>query len=370
MQISENTIEEVRFDESDQNLFYVDDLRLKADALKYSILPKLHMVMNHCIDRIRNIYGIEVMEHCSITQSPNFRTMRKEELKRDYDSASVSLSGKRAKNKWVAATRMGGKPVHILPLHYHMYLHKGGLGLGLGIDGIKGLDRDFYRKIFDFHLAHESLIASLCDYIGMKPTFVFYGEEGPVTERESRFNGMIEDQDYGFDHFSESYEYPLSVAGMSIIVDKYVYFYPIFDSYIQIALGEPTRLKALTEKLNQVILANNNDEVDGAEGNENTGTDDVEQSLSSQLDEISIKAREAAALKVRVMPALRWQVFQRDGWKCVSCGRTAHDNIILHIDHIIPRSKGGSDTLENYQTLCNLCNLGKSNKDNTNLRGA
>ncbi|NTW50400.1 MAG: HNH endonuclease [Chlorobiales bacterium] len=68
------------------------------------------------------------------------------------------------------------------------------------------------------------------------------------------------------------------------------------------------------------------------------------------------------------MPAIRWQVFQRDRWKCVACGRTSHDNVILHIDHIIPRSRGGSDTIDNYQTLCNTCNLGKGNRDDTDLR--
>jgi 5-methylcytosine-specific restriction endonuclease McrA len=34
----------------------------------------------------------------------------------------------------------------------------------------------------------------------------------------------------------------------------------------------------------------------------------------------------------------------------------------LEIDHIIPKSKGGVDKLENYQALCNQCNKGKSNK--------
>ena len=70
------------------------------------------------------------------------------------------------------------------------------------------------------------------------------------------------------------------------------------------------------------------------------------------------------------MPGVRWQVFQRDNWKCVACGRSAEDGIILHVDHIMPRSKGGRDELDNYQTLCNVCNIGKSNKDETDLRKA
>jgi 5-methylcytosine-specific restriction endonuclease McrA len=81
-----------------------------------------------------------------------------------------------------------------------------------------------------------------------------------------------------------------------------------------------------------------------------------------------LRAREAAEQRVKVMPAIRWQVFQRDGWKCVACGRAPGHDVILHIDHIIPRSRGGTDTLDNYQTLCSLCNLGKSNRDDTDLR--
>jgi 5-methylcytosine-specific restriction endonuclease McrA len=33
----------------------------------------------------------------------------------------------------------------------------------------------------------------------------------------------------------------------------------------------------------------------------------------------------------------------------------------LHIDHIVPWSKGGETALENLETLCSECNLGKSN---------
>lgn len=60
---------------------------------------------------------------------------------------------------------------------------------------------------------------------------------------------------------------------------------------------------------------------------------------------------------------LRYQVLKRDNFKCVICGRSpAKDaNIELHIDHIVPWSKGGETTLENLRTLCSECNLGKSN---------
>ena len=60
---------------------------------------------------------------------------------------------------------------------------------------------------------------------------------------------------------------------------------------------------------------------------------------------------------------LRFKVLKRGNYKCVACGRSpAKDpNVELHIDHIIPWSKGGETVLENLQILCAECNLGKSN---------
>lgn len=59
---------------------------------------------------------------------------------------------------------------------------------------------------------------------------------------------------------------------------------------------------------------------------------------------------------------LRFKVMQRDNFKCCMCGASpAKDpSVVLHIDHIIPWSKGGETTMENLQTLCSKCNLGKS----------
>lgn len=60
---------------------------------------------------------------------------------------------------------------------------------------------------------------------------------------------------------------------------------------------------------------------------------------------------------------LRFLVMKRDNFKCCMCGRSPAitPNLELHIDHIKPWSKGGETVIENLQTLCQDCNLGKSN---------
>ena len=59
---------------------------------------------------------------------------------------------------------------------------------------------------------------------------------------------------------------------------------------------------------------------------------------------------------------LRYQVLKKDNFKCCACGASpAKDSSVeLHIDHIIPFSKGGDTTIDNLQTLCSKCNFGKS----------
>jgi 5-methylcytosine-specific restriction endonuclease McrA len=56
-------------------------------------------------------------------------------------------------------------------------------------------------------------------------------------------------------------------------------------------------------------------------------------------------------------------VLQRDRFTCCACGASPAltPSIELHVDHIVPWSKGGETVLGNLQTLCSVCNLGKSN---------
>ena len=59
---------------------------------------------------------------------------------------------------------------------------------------------------------------------------------------------------------------------------------------------------------------------------------------------------------------LRFLVNRRDRFTCRACGRSpaTHPGVVLHVDHIIAWSKGGETVLENLQTLCMECNIGKS----------
>jgi len=69
-----------------------------------------------------------------------------------------------------------------------------------------------------------------------------------------------------------------------------------------------------------------------------------------------------------VSERVRYEVLKRDGGRCVLCGASSRDGVRLEVDHIVPRSKGGSNEPVNLQTLCAPCNRGKSNLDDTDFR--
>lgn len=60
-------------------------------------------------------------------------------------------------------------------------------------------------------------------------------------------------------------------------------------------------------------------------------------------------------------------VKDRDGWKCVICGKGVAEGVELQVDHIKPRSKGGDGSLDNGQTLCGSHNYRKKDLDQISL---
>lgn len=69
----------------------------------------------------------------------------------------------------------------------------------------------------------------------------------------------------------------------------------------------------------------------------------------------------------RLAPKLRPLVFARDGHTCQFCG--AHgEGVVLHPDHRVPLFEGGSNNLDNLQTLCARCNLRKGGEEGRRAR--
>jgi 5-methylcytosine-specific restriction endonuclease McrA len=62
--------------------------------------------------------------------------------------------------------------------------------------------------------------------------------------------------------------------------------------------------------------------------------------------------------KARIPLNLRRRIIERDGYYCVYCDEDLRDAEI-HMDHVIPESKGGPTTYDNLQVTCRKCNLAK-----------
>lgn len=62
--------------------------------------------------------------------------------------------------------------------------------------------------------------------------------------------------------------------------------------------------------------------------------------------------------KERIPTNVRRIVIDRDGLRCVYCGLDLLKNDV-HLDHVIPESKGGSTSVSNLQVTCGKCNLEK-----------
>ena len=56
-------------------------------------------------------------------------------------------------------------------------------------------------------------------------------------------------------------------------------------------------------------------------------------------------------------PLTRRAVFARDDWRCQYCGATAEN-----LDHVIPKSRGGTHTWDNVVAACRRCNSKQENR--------
>lgn len=86
----------------------------------------------------------------------------------------------------------------------------------------------------------------------------------------------------------------------------------------------------------------------------------VEQWVQAHPEDSEILRRKQRAISGPLSKADRFRILARDRFTCRYCGVKATGGATLHVDHVKPRSKGGTNDPSNLVTACSDCNLGKS----------
>ena len=81
---------------------------------------------------------------------------------------------------------------------------------------------------------------------------------------------------------------------------------------------------------------------------------------------LATKMNKANKLSSKARKRIHRSLRRRDGAICVFCLREESESVILSIDHIIIKSNGGSNKLENLRLLCLECHVMRHLKDGVN----
>ena len=89
-------------------------------------------------------------------------------------------------------------------------------------------------------------------------------------------------------------------------------------------------------------------------------TVEEEQSATDSIGKIASAKRRT---RREISDRQRFRILVRDGFRCKACGASplVQPGVELHVDHVLPWSKGGETVDGNLETKCKQCNLGKGN---------
>jgi 5-methylcytosine-specific restriction endonuclease McrA len=96
-------------------------------------------------------------------------------------------------------------------------------------------------------------------------------------------------------------------------------------------------------------------------------TEDAQTQIAASSDIAALRKDAVGVAKRRTRREIsdrqRFRTLVRDGFRCQSCGVSplTKPGTELHVDHVVPWSKGGETVDENLGTKCQQCNLGKGN---------
>lgn len=96
----------------------------------------------------------------------------------------------------------------------------------------------------------------------------------------------------------------------------------------------------------------------------NANLDELEELVRPVTSIETVTSRPKPEDQHQIPIGLRYKVLSRDHFRCVSCGNSPANDVgcVLHVDHILAFSRGGKTRIDNLQSMCAKCNIGKGNR--------
>ncbi len=348
--------EELLFEERDIEIFSIPDVKARIATTQNYFFPRLEALLHWALGFVAEIYDVDPYENRSIVYKPSNRPSAIEN--KNFSSLHIGTCGKRIKGRPLTVLRRDGKPFNFHPTY---------LVFNIDLDGSMNVELLFFRQ--DVDMGFQRAIADQWNthLPSLRPileSMRISHNMNAIAGFESLFQYPL--QEYGSPKLSSPTHYfPVSCyRGLFDLVLIHAALWPLLETSVAIAEGrEPNMAEHIGRFCHWY-----EQEMRGPDSDDSDDFDeDEDDEIDSENTDNSPPALELDSYRF-VKNRIWYSVLARDQWTCCSCGRTPKDGVTLEMDHILPRSRGGSDTLDNLQTLCRKCNSGKSNTDDTDLR--
>lgn len=345
--MKQTSIDDVVFELKDSEIFKIPDTKTRIATVQNYFFPRLEILLRFTLEMIQEIYDVNPYEKMTFVYYPSNRPTAREN--RDFHWVHIGLSGKRITSRELKFKRRDGKAFRLHPTY---------LTYNIDFEGSLRVELLPFRQYVSSEFI--SAVADLYreNYDVLSPIFnlhqISHDRDSEFVDLKDAFVGEKEDVNTNF-FYSSTYYFPVSLdRGLWRSVLYFAALYPLLEAFNALGEGETPRLPEMLTRLKEWHLAHE----PAKEDEEELQEESAEIPKVSELDSYTY-----------VRASTWWAVLARDNWICCSCGRSSkEEGITLEVDHIVPRSKGGSNDISNLQTLCKKCNVGKSNKDATDLR--
>lgn len=330
------------FEMKDTEIFKIPDTKTRIATVQNYFFPRLEVLIHETLDLIQEVYGVNPYETMTFVYYPNNRKTAKDN--EDFHWVHIGLSGKRRTDRDLKYKRRDGKSFKFHPTY---------LTFKIDFDGRMQVELMPFRPYVSSEFMSDVNSLFKENFEAMSPIFelqqISHTRSEQFISLKNTFTGSKDEVNWTR-LYSPAYYFPVNASrGLWDLVLSFTALYPLLDSFNALGEGIPVKLPEMLAKFKEWYLNNSDkaeDDID-ADGDDDESFDAVR---DDEIDGVSLPELDSYTF---VRAGLWWTVLARDNWTCCSCGRSSkEDGITLEVDHILPRSKGGTDDLNNLQTLC------------------